>query len=54
MKFCAGYFSLDNAAWSSRPAEVDRDQMCLLFLIKKPDEDFGQSNNIISLPHILK
>ena len=26
MKFCAGDFSLDDAPWSGRPVEVDRDQ----------------------------
>ena len=26
-KFCAGDFSLDNAPWSSRPVEVDSDQI---------------------------
>ena len=26
MTFCAGDFSLDNAPWLGRPAEVDRDQ----------------------------
>ena len=27
MKFRAGHFLLDNAPWSSRPLEVDRDQI---------------------------
>ena len=26
-KFCAGYFSLDNAPWLGRPIEVDSDQI---------------------------
>ena len=26
-KFCAGYFSLDNAPWLGRPTEVDSDQI---------------------------
>ena len=26
-KFCAGDFSLDDAPWSGRPAEVDSDQI---------------------------
>ena len=26
-KFCAGDFSLDDASWSGRPVEVDRDQI---------------------------
>ena len=25
--FCAGHFSLDDAPWSDRPVEVDRDQI---------------------------
>ena len=27
VKFCAGDFSLDDAPWSGRPVEVDRDQI---------------------------
>ena len=27
VKFSAGDFSLDNAPWSGRPVEVDRDQI---------------------------
>ena len=31
VKFCAGHFSLDEAPWSARPAEVDSDQIRHLF-----------------------
>ena len=31
VKFCAGDFSLDEAPWSARPAEVDSDQIKHLF-----------------------
>ena len=31
VKFCAGDFSLDEAPWSARPAEVDSNQIKHLF-----------------------
>ena len=33
VKFCAGGFSLDDAPWSGRPAEVDSDQSEILRII---------------------